>query len=146
MRNIPRHPILTAVICFSKKALFTIKRSSDPYREFYSLPESFVKRSETLEQSAHRTLFEASGLNATKLKLISVFDDVATGERRVPNVRSCIISFLALNWTGEPPLENCRWVSDWQGTQLAFEHNIMALEAEEVIGMASKSRLLYAVR
>lgn len=146
MRSVPRHPILTAVVCFSKNALYTIKRASGPYREFWSLPESFVKRSETLEQAAHRTLFETSGLNATNLKLISVFDDVATGERRIPNQRSYIISYLALNWTGEIPLEGCRWLSDWQGTQLAFEHNDMVLEAEEVIKMATRSRLLYAVK
>jgi len=145
MRTVPRHPILTTVVCFSKNALFTIKRFSDPYRDFWSLPESPVKRSETLEQAAHRTLLEASGLNATKLRLIGVYDDVATGERRIPNVRSYIISFMAMQWTGEVPLEGCRWLSDWQGTQLAFEHNEMILEAEQVIQMATKSRYLYAM-
>ena len=105
-----------------------------------------MKRSETLEQAAHRTLLEASGLNATQLKLISVFDDVATGERRIPNCRSYIISYLCMQWTGEIPLEGCRWISDWRSEQLAFEHNEMVLEAEQVIEMATKSRYLYAVR
>lgn len=146
MRSVPKHPIFTAVVCFSKNALFTVKRASEPYVDFWAIPESAVKRSETLEQSAHRTLLEASGLNATKLKLISVFDDVASGERRIPNTRSFLVSFLALDWTGEIPLENCRWIANWRGEQLAWEHNEMVAEAEQVIEMASKSRLLYAVR
>ena len=146
MRTVPRHPIFTAVVCFSKNALFTVKRVSEPYVDFWAIPESVVRRSETLEQAAHRTLLESSGLNATKLKLISVFDDVASGERRISNVRSFLVSFLAMQWTGEVPLENCRWISDWRSEQLAFEHNEMVAEAEQVIEMASKSRLLYAAR
>lgn len=146
MRAIPRHTILTAVVCFSKGALFTVERATEPYRDFWALPESLVRRSETLEQAAHRTLFEASGLNATKLNLVSVFDDVASGERRIPNVRSFIVSFVATQWTGEVPLEGCRWISDWRGTQLAWEHNEILAEADSVLEMASKSRLLYAVR
>jgi len=146
MRNIPKHPIFVSAILFSKGALFTVPKTTQPYEGFCALPEGPVKKGETLEAAAVRVLQEASGLVGTKMKLIGVYDDVDTGERRIPNCRSYIISYLAMNWTGEPPLENCRWVSDWQGTQLAFEHNIMALEAEEVIGMASKSRLLYAVR
>ena len=141
----PRHTIFTAVVCFSKGALFTIERNIEPYKEFWALPESAVRRSETLEQAAHRTLLEVSGLNATKLKLISIFDDVASGERRIPNTRSFLVSFLAMQWTGDVPLENCRWLSDWQGTQLAFEHNEVVLEAEQVIDMATKSRYLYAI-
>jgi len=146
MSKIHRHPLFVATICFSKNAVFTIKRTEPPYQDFFQLPESSVKRGETLEQAAHRNLKEASGLDAQKLKLIGVYDDVDSGERRIPNVRSYIISFVALNWTGEVPLEGCRWLSDWQGTQLAFEHNEMILEAEQVIQMATKSRYLYAVR
>jgi len=146
MRRIDKHAIFCSVIAFSKNALFTIKREIEPYKDFYQIPESPVRRSETLEQAAHRTLQEASGLDAQKLKLIGVYSDVDTGERRIPGTRSYIISFCAMNWTGEIPLEGCRWLSDWHGTQLAFEHNEMVLEAEQVIEMATKSRYLYAVR
>jgi len=146
MSKIHRHPLFVTTICFSKDALFTVNRAKQPYQDFLQIPETSVKRNETLEQAAHRNLKEASGLDAQKLKLIGVYDDVASGEKRIPNVRSYIISFVALNWTGEIPLEGCRWLSDWHGTQLAFEHNEMVLEAEQVIEMATKSRYLYAVR
>ena len=146
MRTVPRHPIFTTVIAFSKGALFTQIRKDEPYLDFPALPEGLVKKGERLEAAAHRVLLEASGLNGTKLKLIGIYDDVDTGERRIPGNRSYIISFLAMIWTGEPPLENCRWISDWRGTQLAWEHNEMLAEADSVLEMASKSRLLYAVR
>lgn len=145
MRTIPKHPIFVSVIAFSKNALFTKLRTEAPYADFLALPESPVKRNETLEQAAHRTLKEASGLDAQKLKLISIFDDVNSGDRRIQGVRSYIVSFVALNWLGEIPLEDCRWLSDWHSTQLAFEHNEMVREAEQVIEMATKSRLLYAI-
>lgn len=142
MRSVPKHPIFVSVIAFSKGALFTQVRKDDPYRDFPALPEGPVKRGECLDAAALRVLKEASGLVGTKMKLIGIHDSL----ERLEKTRVYLVSFLAMNWTGDPPLEDCRWVSDWQGTQLAFEHNLMALEAEEVIGMASKSRLLYAVR
>jgi len=146
MRNIPRHPIFTTVIAFSKGALFTIERKEPPYEGFYQLPEGPVKKGERLEAAAQRVLLEASGLNGTKLKLIGIYDDVDTGERRIPGVRSYIISFLAMVWTGEVPLDGCRWISDWRGTQLAWEHNEMLAEADSVLQTALMSRQLYAVR
>lgn len=146
MSSVPKHPIFVCTIAFSKGALFTVERKCEPYQGFYQLPEGSVKRGETLEQAAHRVLLKASGLSATKLKLISVFDDVATGERRIPNTRSFIISFVALQWTGIPPLENCRWISDWRNQQLAFEHGDAVLEADSVLETACMSRTLYAVR
>jgi len=146
MASVPKHPIFTTVICYSKGALFTIERKIEPYEGFCALPEGPVKKGERLEVAAQRVLKEASGLNGTKMKLIGIYDDVETGEKRLPGIRSYIISFLCMVWTGEPPLNNCRWISDWRDTQLAWEHNEMLVEADEVIGMASKSRLLYAVR
>ena len=145
MRKIHKHPIFTSVICFSKNALFTVKRTVEPYEDFYALPESPVGRDETLEQAAIRTLKDASGLTGTKMKLIGIYDDIDTGERRLPGVRSYIVSYIALNWIGEIPLEGCRWISDWRGEQLAFDHNLMVLESEQVIEMANKSRYLYAL-
>ena len=142
MRSIPKHPIFVSVIAFSKGALFTIERKLEPYEGFYSLPESPVKRGESLEAAALRTLKEASGLVGTKMKLIGIHDSL----ERLENTRVYLVSFIALQWTGEIPLENCRWISDWRSEQLAFEHNEMVAEAEQVIEMASKSRLLYAVR
>lgn len=142
MPTIPKHPIFVTVICFSKGALFTRVRTEDPYRDFPALPEGPVKRGETLENCSLRLLKESSGLTGTKMKLIGIHDSL----ERLERTRTYHVSFLAMQWTGEPPLTDCRWISDWRGTQLAFEHNIMALEAEEVIGMANKSRLLYAVR
>ena len=146
MRKIDKHALFVCVIAFSKNQLFTVERKTQPYEGFFQLPESPVKRGETLEQAAHRTLKEFSGLDAQKLKLISVLDDVATGERRIPNVRSFVVSFVALDWLGTPPLENCRWMSNWKNEQLAWEHGEAVLEAEQVIEMATKSRYLYAVR
>lgn len=141
MRSVPKHPIFTTVIAFSKGALFTQSRKEPPYEDFPALPEGPVKRGESLENASLRILKEASGLTGTKMKLIGIHDSL----ERLEKTRVYLVSFLAMQWTGEPPLEGCRWVSDWRGTQLAFEHNIMALEAEEVIGMANKSRLLYAM-
>ena len=145
MRSIPKHPIFISVICYSKGALLAVKRTEPPYEDFYQLPESPVRRSETLEAAAIRTLKDASGLIGTKMKLIGVYDDVATGERRIPNTRSYIVSYLAMQWTGEVPLEGVRWMSDWRGAQLAFEHNEMLVEADSVLDMATKSRFLYAM-
>lgn len=146
MRNIQKHPIFTSVILFSKGALLTLERNSEPYEGFLALPESPVKRGQTLEQAALQTLKDASGLTGTKMKLVGVYDDVASGERRIPNTRSYIISFIALQWLGEVPLEGVRWLSDWRSKQLAFEHTEMVMEADSVLETAMRSRSLYAVR
>lgn len=142
MRNIPKHPLFVSVIAFSKGALFTQIRKDEPYQDFPALPEGPVKRGEGLEAAALRVLKEASGLVGTKMKLIGIHDSL----ERLEKNRVYLVTFLAMQWTGEPPLENCRWITNWQSEQLAFEHNIMVLEADEVIGMANKSCLLYALR
>ena len=145
MTAVPKHPIFVSVICYSKGALLTLLRKDDPYKDFYALPEGVVKKGQALENAAIEVLRNSSGLTGTKMKLIGVYDDVDSGERRIPNCRSYIISFVALQWTGEIPLEGVRWMSDWRGEQLAYEHNLMVLEAEQVIDMATKSRSLYAM-
>ena len=142
MRNIPRHPIFISVIAFSKGAVFTIPRKDEPWKDFLQLPEEPLKRGETDEAASLRILKDASGLIGTKMKLIGIH----TAVDRVEKTRSFILSYLAMQWTGEVPLDRGRWLSDWRGTQLAFEHNIMLLEADSVLETALMSRSLYAVR
>ena len=146
MTSVPQHAIFVSVITFSKGALLTLPRKKPPYKGFYQLPEGPVKKGERLEDAAIRVLRDASGLTGTKMKLIGIYDDVDTGERRIPNRRSYIISYLAMNWTGEVPLEGVRWMSDWRGEKLAFEHSEMLIEADSVLDMATKSRYLYAIK
>ena len=148
MTVVPKHPIFVSVICFSKGALLTLPRIKDPYKEFLALPEGVVKKGQTLENAAIEVLRNSSAgkITGTKMKLIGVYDDVDSGERRIQNCRSYIISFLAAQWVGEIPLENVRWISDWRTHQLAFDHNLMCLEADSVMDMAARSRSLYAIR
>jgi len=142
MASVPKHPIAVAVICYSKGALLTIRRREDPWKDFYQLPEGYIKKGETPDNCSVRVLREASGLTGTKMKLIGVH----TSLERIPQTRVLVLSYLAMNWTGEVPLENVRWLSDWRGEQLAFEHNIITLESDSVIETAHMSRTLYAVR
>ena len=142
MRNIPTHPIFVTVIAYSKGALLTLPRVEDPWRDFLQLPEGPLKRGEITENCALRVLKEASGLTGTKMKLIGVHDSLERVEKR----RSLVLSYLAMNWIGEIPLEGVRWLSDWRNRELAFEHSVMVLEADSVMETALRSRTLYAIR
>jgi ADP-ribose pyrophosphatase YjhB (NUDIX family) len=142
MSKIHKHAILVSVICFSKGAILTQKRQEDPWKDFYQLPEDYIRKGEGDEAAAIRILHEASGLTGTKMKLIGVH----TALDRIPNTRVFMLSYLAMQWTGDVPLEGVRWISDWRSEQLAFEHNLMLLEADSVLETALMSRSLYAVR
>ena len=142
MPSIAKFPIAVAVICYSKGALLTIPRREDPCKDFLQLPEGYIKKGETDEACALRVLRESSGLTGTKMKLIGIH----TSLERIPNQRVFVLTYLAMQWTGEIPLEGVRWLSNWHGEQLAFEHNIMVLEADSVVETALKARSLYAVK
>ena len=140
--RIHKHPIAVAVICYSKGALLTVKRQEDPWKDFQQLPEGYLRKGESDENCALRILKEASGLTGTRMKLIGIH----TALDRIPNTRVFILSYLAMQWTGEVPLEGVRWLSDWRGEPLAFEHSAMVLEADSVLETAIMSRQLYAIK
>ena len=142
MRNICLHPVFISVIAWSKGALLTLPRVEPPWEGFLQLPEGPLKRGELPENASVRILKDASGLTGTKMKRIGVHDSLERVEKR----RALVLSFLAMNWIGEIPLEGVRWLSDWRGTELAFEHSIMCLEADSVMETALRARTLYAVR
>ena len=142
MTSVPKHPIFVTAIAFSKGALLTVPRTEEPYKDFFALPEGPVKRGEQPEQEAIRVLRNSSGLTGTKMKLIGVHDSL----ERVEKTRTFLFTYLAMQWTGEIPLEGVRWMSNWRSDQLAFEHNIMVLEADSVLETAIMSRQLYAIK
>lgn len=140
--RITKHPILVSCILFSKGALFTIPRTEPPYEDFNSLPEGSLKRGELPEACAVRVIKETSGLDATQVQYLGLH----TSLERIERTRVFILSYLVRNWTGEIPLEKCRWISNWREERMAFEEqSIMLAEADSVLRNSFLTKTLYAI-
>ena len=76
-KNYPR-PYLTADIIVigiigDKKKLLLIQRGGHPYINMWALPSGFSRQTETMEQTAHRELFEETGVNSDCISPVGLF-------------------------------------------------------------------------
>lgn len=52
-----------------------IKRATHPYKDQWSLPGGFCRPSESIPETAHRELFEETGIDKADLQLINTYSD-----------------------------------------------------------------------
>lgn len=103
-----------------------IQRKNPPYKSHFALPGGFLNIDEKSEDGVKRELFEETGIKATDVCLLGVYDDVYR------DTRSRVISIgFYIPFTQKPDViagddaENAVWmpVSDAKKLQLAFDHN-----------------------
>jgi 8-oxo-dGTP diphosphatase len=75
-----------------KPRVLLIRRKHPPYVGKWAIPGGFVEMEETLEEAAHRELFEETCIRTAKLQQLQAFGD----PERDPRGRVISVAFLAL--------------------------------------------------
>lgn len=103
-----------------------IKRKNNPYKNHYALPGGFLEIDETAEQAVRRELLEETGVKATDVIHLGVYDDVLRDTR----TRVISIAFLVI-FSQKPEIiagddaAEAEWMSiaDAKKHKLAFDHD-----------------------
>lgn len=76
-KNIGIHVITTLfTVNKGEVKVLLIKRTNEPFKDYWALPGGAMYNNETLEDGAKRELKEKTGLDNIKLELCGVFDDI----------------------------------------------------------------------
>ena len=76
-KNIGIHVITTLfTVNKGEVKVLLIKRTNEPFKDYWALPGGAMYNNETLEAGAKRELKEKTGLDNIKLELCGVFDDI----------------------------------------------------------------------
>jgi 8-oxo-dGTP diphosphatase len=109
--------------------LLLIRRKNPPFQGQYALPGGFVDCGETTEQAAARELSEETGLQAVKLSLIGVYSD----PKRDPRKHIVSVAYLVRVSDFAPQAGDdaaqAAFITDWEGQELAFDHNKIVSDA-----------------
>lgn len=103
-----------------------IKRTNEPFKNYWALPGGAMYNNETLEEGAKRELKEKTGLANINLELINLFDDIKRSNLK----RMIGISFLGVINTDGIKLQketlktsNALFVPVDKIPNLAYDHN-----------------------
>ena len=112
--------------------LLIVKRALEPEKGHWSLMGGFVKREETIDQSADRILQELTGLAEVYMEQLHCF----SGINRDPAERTISVAYTALinieNHNSElSDAHGASWFSIDQIPDLIFDHHIMVAMAME---------------
>ncbi len=130
----PATPALTVdcVILDPRGRVLLIRRKNDPFKGGFALPGGFVDAGETVEAACRREVLEETGISVRDLHLVGVYSDPG----RDPRGHTVSVAFLAvLNDPAAPRAGDdaaaARWVADWRGQTLAFDHMKILEDAQK---------------
>ena len=93
----PRPSVTVDIVVFHPRPeglyVLLIQRQREPYEGFWALPGGFVNMDESLETTAHRELFEETGLSVGGLRQVGIYGDPG----RDPRGRVISVAYLALH-------------------------------------------------
>ena len=128
--------LVTDCIVFDpQKRALLVRRKSDPFAGYYALPGGFVNVGETVEAACQREVQEETGLaiDESRLRLVGIYSDPG----RDPRGHSVSVAYTILFDEPTTPragsdAQSAEWVADWRGKGLAFNHERMLADAEQL--------------
>ena len=119
--------VLTAV---QMPEVLLIQRGHPPFQGRWALPGGFVEESEPVAQAAPRELAEETGLRASDLRLLGVYDTPG----RDPRGWTVSVVYLAqiaerVDVAGADDASDARWFACDALPELAFDHPIILTDA-----------------
>lgn len=129
----PARPMLTvdvAVLAGATPALLLVQRAFEPFAGEWALPGGFVEEREPVNDAAARELAEETGLRASALQLLGVYDTPG----RDPRGWTVSVTFLA-TMASETPVHgaddarDARWFAADALPTLAFDHAVIVADA-----------------
>jgi 8-oxo-dGTP diphosphatase len=111
--------------------LLLVKRSIEPYKDFWMLPGGIMGEGETLEESVNKVLFNLTGIDNVHQEEVKTYSSV----NRHPIKRVVTVCFYALVKPENHPVIAKNYVSDVQWfslmklPKLGFDHEILVKDA-----------------
>ncbi|MEX2226984.1 MAG: NUDIX domain-containing protein [Dehalococcoidia bacterium] len=104
-----------------------IRRSGEPFREFWALPGGFLAEGESLDAAAARKLFDETGVRDVYLEQLFTFGELSRGDDAR---RGVAVAYFALVQHGQVRLRQTEaWQPAWHNAhalpRLAFDNNIV---------------------
>jgi len=102
-----------------------IRRSAEPFREYWALPGGLLAEGETLDRAAARKLLDETGVQDVYLEQLYTFGELSRGDGAG---RGVAVTYFALVQYGQVRLrESGEWQPAWHSVYqlpaLAFENN-----------------------
>lgn len=133
---LPKTPFLTTdcVMCDRYRRIVLIQRRNEPFKGAYALPGGFVDIGETVEAACRRETLEETGLTVGDLQLVGIYSDPG----RDPRGHTVSVAYLAVlpdapNPKAGSDAKAAKWVKDWRGLDLAFDHAKIIADAETIM-------------
>ncbi len=127
-------PMLTVDVVVIRAAqtpeVLLIQRGNTPFRGRWALPGGFVEEGEPVARAAPRELAEETGLRASDLKLLGVYDTPG----RDPRGWTVSVVYLVqiaerVDVAGADDASDARWFALDALPELAFDHPIILADA-----------------
>lgn len=134
-RSISKPPLVAVVVVIltvveDDLRVLLIKRSAEPFRDYWALPGGLLADGESLDRAAARKLLDESGVQDVYLEQLYTFGELSRGDgKRVATARRGIaVAYFALVQHRQVRLrEGGGWQPDWHDAYalpaLAFDNN-----------------------
>lgn len=125
--------------------LLLVKRSVDPYKNFWMLPGGIMGEGETLDESVSKVLFNLTGIHDVHQEEVKCYSQVD----RHPIKRVMTVCFYALVKPENHPVIAKNYVSDVQWfslselPKLGFDHDILVKDAWAKLQDNLKQNLIF---
>jgi 8-oxo-dGTP diphosphatase len=131
----PRPPLVAVVVVIltvveDDLRVLLIRRSADPYREFWALPGGVLADDESLDRAAARKLQDETGVQDVYLEQLYTFGELSRGDGKgaAKPDRGVVVTYFALVQHEQVRLrESETWQPAWHGAYklppLAFDNN-----------------------
>lgn len=109
-----------------------IKRSAEPFRDFWALPGGLLAPGESLDRAAARKLHDETGVQDVYLEQLYTFGELSRGDGKAPSSkeprRGVVVTYFALVQHGQVRLRQSEtwqpaWHSVYKLPALAFDNN-----------------------
>ncbi|MGI6477859.1 MAG: NUDIX domain-containing protein [Salinivirgaceae bacterium] len=137
----PRPAVTADIVLIDKNdcnlSVLLIQRKNPPYQNQWAFPGGFMEMNETLIETAHRELFEETGVKNVKLTQFKTYDaiDRDPRHRTISTVFIGYFNKTSLVSAGDDAL-NAKWFSINEIPPLAFDH---ALILKDILSYISQS-------
>jgi 8-oxo-dGTP diphosphatase len=136
--SFPKTPAIVSdcVLFDANERVLLVRRGSEPFKGWYSLPGGFVEIGETVESACAREVGEETGVSISEQEILLV--GVYSEPDRDPRGHIVSIAYTTrLDTTAEPKAgsdaDSAEWIADWSKLSLAFNHADIIADAQSLL-------------